>query len=58
MITEWLNQPKDLLAVTAALLTDLAYLPFVSDLFRWESGRQKWMAVVASMESGKLLNVE
>lgn len=37
VIMKWLNQPKDLLAVTAALLTDLAYLSFVSDLLRWES---------------------
>lgn len=38
MTVKWWNQPKNFLAATAALLTDLAYLPFVSDVLHWESG--------------------
>lgn len=41
MITKWWNQPKDLLAATSALLTDLASLSFVSDVLHWERGSQK-----------------
>lgn len=43
MIMKWLNQPKDLLAVAAVLLTELAYLSFVSDLLHWKGEvRNEW----------------
>lgn len=41
MITKWWNQPKDLLAATRVLLTDLASLSFVFDVLHWERGSQK-----------------
>lgn len=41
MITKWWNQPKDLLAATSTLLTDLASLSFVFDVLHWERGSQK-----------------